>query len=103
MTFTKEQMEILSKFEEHFRTATKSAWSRHPGRTNLRTIYDIFTTATGDKRRYDDCCQHCILSLLRDCGVIYFKDKASLEEMKKVEAKDIKVKKARVKVKTTKK
>lgn len=37
-------------------------------------IYDIYTAATGDKRRFSDNCNHCILSLLQDCGNLYFHD-----------------------------
>lgn len=37
-------------------------------------IYDIYTTATGDRRRFSDNCNTCILSLLTDCGRLYFHD-----------------------------
>ena len=71
-------------------------------------IYDIFTQATGDRRRFSDNCSTCILSLLTDCGRLYFQDiteaamtKESTREVKvSQEAKEV-VKKA--KVKTTKK
>lgn len=67
-------------------------------------IYDIYTSATGDNRRFSDNCSTCILSLLTDCGRIYFQDIAEKESTKDVkvsqEAKQV-VRKARVK--TTKK
>ena len=44
-------------------------------------IWETYTKATGDQRRFNDNCNHCILSLLRDCGQIYFQDKAELEKM----------------------
>lgn len=99
MTFTKDQMEVLSNFEEYFRTAINARWARNPGRTNLSRIHEIFTSATGDTRRLDANCQHCILNLLRDCGKFYFQDKESKTEVK---AEDIPVKKVRAKVKTKK-
>ena len=37
-------------------------------------IYDIFTQATGDRRRFSDNCSNCILNLLSDCGKLYFED-----------------------------
>ena len=37
-------------------------------------IYDIYTSATGDRRRFSDNCSTCILSLLTDCGKVYFND-----------------------------
>lgn len=74
MRFTEEQLKTLSKWEDHFRTAVNAQWARNPGSNALRTIYDIYTSVTGDKRRFNDNCSHCILSLLQDCGRIYFQD-----------------------------
>ena len=74
MTFTTEQLNILSKWEEHFRTAVNARWARNPGRSALRVIYDIYIHATGDRRRFSDNCSQCILSLLTDCGNLYFAD-----------------------------
>ena len=100
MTFTKEQMEVLSQYESYFNTAVNANYSRHPGRLALQTVYDIYTGVTGDTRRFDDNCQHCILALLKDCGRLYFQDKELLE--KPVKSEDIPVKKVRAKVKTKK-
>ena len=107
MTFTTEQLNTLSAWEENFRTAVRAKWARNPGRSSLRTIYDIYTSATGDRRRFSDNCSQCILSLLTDCGNVYFQDltekavtttkmevKVSQEEKQVVK---------RAKVKTTKK
>ena len=108
MTFTTEQIKILSAWEENFRTAVRAQWARNPGRSGLRVIYDIYTTATGDRRRFSDNCNHCILSLLTDCGRLYFQDiteaaitKESTREVKVSQEAAKPVRKARVK--TTKK
>ena len=90
MTFTEEQLKALSPWEDNFNTAVNAQWARNPGRDGLRVIYDIFTSVTGDKRRFNDNCSHCILSLLQDCGSIYFKDKEELERRKE-SAKDVEV------------
>lgn len=104
MTFTTEQLNTLSAWEENFRTAVRAKWARNPGRSSLRTIYDIYTSATGDRRRFSDNCSQCILSLLTDCGNAYFKDitekavtNTRVEVKVSQEAKQV-VKKARVKV-----
>lgn len=86
----------------------RAQWARHPGRSGLRIIYDIYTSATGDQRRFSDNCSTCILSLLQDCGKLYFQDIAEAAVNKEStravevsqEAKEV-VRKARVK--TTKK
>ena len=105
MTFTTEQLNILSAWEENFRTAVKAKWARNPGRSGLREIYDIYTAATGDRRRFSDNCSTCILSLLTDCGRIYFQDiteaamnKESTKEVKVSKEEKQVVRKARVKV-----
>ena len=108
MTFTTEQLKTLSAWEENFRTAVRAQWARNPGRSGLRVIYDIYTTATGDRRRFSDNCNHCILSLLTDCGRIYFQDIAEAA-MNKESTKDVKVSQdakqvvRKARVKTTKK
>lgn len=84
MTFTTEQLNTLSAWEEHLRTAVNKQWARNPGRSALKQIYDIYTKATGDRRRFSDNCGNCILSLLSDCGKVYFRDK---EEMARREVK----------------
>lgn len=71
-------------------------------------IYDIYTSATGDRRRFSDNCSTCILSLLTDCGRLYFQDiteasmtKESTREVKVSQEEKQVVRKARVR--TTKK
>ena len=108
MTFTTEQLKTLSAWEENFRTAVNAKWARNPGRAGLRVIYDIYTSATGDRRRFSDNCSTCILSLLTDCGKLYSHDLSELRMRESTtrevkvsqEAKEV-VKKARIK--TTKK
>ena len=53
-------------------------------------IYDIFTQATGDGRRFSDNCSNCILNLLTDCGKLYFEDtlRAAVDNLP---TKDVKV------------
>lgn len=102
MTFTQEQMQILSKWEENFRTAVYADWCRNPGEANAKVIHEILRQATGDNRRVCYTCQHSLLSLMRDTGTLYFKQKADSEAKKVVsttEAEAIPIKK--VKVKTT--
>lgn len=71
-------------------------------------IYDIFTQATGDRRRFSDNCSTCILNLLTDCGKLYFED-TSRASVDNLPTKDVKVSQEtketvrKAKVKTTKK
>lgn len=103
MNFTKDQIQVLSAWEDNFRTAINASWARHPGRYALKMIYDVFTVATGDNRRFDANCQKCAVDLLRDCGRLYFQDKEAMakkstgEVKVSQEAKQV-VRKARIKV-----
>ena len=108
MKFTEQQLETLSAWEDNFRTAIHAQWARNPGTSGLRVIWEIFTQVTGDQRRFNDNCNHCILHLLQDCGRIYFQDKEELlnkrNDAKAVELTEREVKPVKkVAVKTTKK
>jgi len=91
MTFTKEQMETLAKYEEYFHTATKANYTRNPGRAGLTEMHRIFKSATGSAISLNTGCGHCIYNLVKAVGVAYYKDKAELEALdnKKVKSEDI--------------
>lgn len=80
MTFTKEELDILKQYEEYFFTATKAKYCRYPGKSATETIHRIFVSATKSNVRLNTGCGHCIFTLVRDCGVRYFADKAELEK-----------------------
>ena len=108
MRFTEQQIETLSAWEDNFRTAVNAQWARNPGTSGLKVIWEIYTQVTGDQRRFNDNCNHCILHLLQDCGRIYFQDKEELlnkrNDAKAVELTEKAVKTVKkVAVKTTKK
>lgn len=72
--YTPEQFAALAPYEEHFRTAINAKWSRNPGRTALKTIYDNYTAATGSKDRYNPWCGNCVLNLMRKAGALWLAD-----------------------------
>lgn len=107
MTFSKEEMEILSKYEQYFHTATKANYTRNPGRVALTEMHGIFKSATNSAIRLNTGCGHCIYSLVRAVAVAYYKDKEELEALaaKEVKAEAIEAKteeKVPVKTKTKK-
>lgn len=81
MVFNKEQIEVLSQYEQHFTTAIRSRYSRYPGQTGVHTIHRIFTEATGKSMPLNTSCSSCVFRLLVDCGTLYFKDKEELERL----------------------
>ena len=107
MTFTKEQMEALAKYEPYFFTATKANYTRNPGRVALQEMHGIFKSATNSAIRLNTGCGHCIYSLVKAVAVAYYKDKEELEALaaKEVKAEDTEAKtekKVPVKTKTKK-
>ena len=107
MTFTNEEMEILSKYEQYFHTATKANYKRNPGRVALQEMHSIFKSATNSAIRLNTGCGHCIYSLVKAVAVAYYKDKEEMEALAtkevKAEATEAKTeKKVSVKTKTKK-
>ncbi len=107
MTFTKEQMEALAKYEPYFFTATKANYTRNPGRVALQEMHGIFKSATDSAIRLNTGCGHCIYSLVKAVAVAYYKDKEEMEALatKEVKAEAIEAeteKKVSVKTKTKK-
>ena len=84
---TKEQVKILSAYEQHFEPAVKSSWSRYPGVVALQEIHRIMQDVTGTKIPLNTNCQSCVLKLLQDCGRLYFQAKsAKAVELSEAEA-----------------
>lgn len=95
MNFNKEQLEALKPYEDNFRTAVYSDWSRYPGKAGLDTIHRIWAEATGEERRVNYVCQNCILTMLKDCGRLYFSSRqAYLESLNDKKAVELTQKKA---------
>ena len=82
MNYTEEQFQVLSQWEENFRTARDGNWARNPGRSALAVINEALNSATGVKHRLNAWCQQCILNLLQKAGKLYFEDKAEMEAAK---------------------
>ena len=81
MTFTKVQMEQLAPYETHFETAVFADWSRYPGKKALKTLADIYVSATGKVVNLDESCGTCVLRLLKSCGKLYFADKSAINSV----------------------
>ena len=90
MTFSKEEMEILSKYEQYFHTATKANYTRNPGRTALQEMHRIFKSATGSAIGLNTGCGHCIYNLVKAVAVAYYKDKEELAKAEEMQLKEVK-------------
>ena len=75
MTFNDEQFQALAKYEAYFTDAVNANWCRYPGHAGLLEVHTILTKATNDRRRLNASCGKCNLSLMRDAGRLWFKDR----------------------------
>lgn len=70
---TVEEIEYLKQFENNFKTAIESNYSRNVVPSALRKMLDIYQRETGKKY---SLCTHCptsILGFLKTIGKVYFK------------------------------
>jgi len=81
LTFTDEQFKRLSQWDENFRTATNSQWSRGIG-SDADIIQEIWNEVTGKQGHVDKSCGACVLRLLQEVGTAYNADKAARAEVK---------------------
>ena len=103
--YTPEQFAALAPYEEHFRTAINAKWSRNPGRTALKTIYDNYAAATGSKDRFNPWCGNCVLNLMKKAGALWLADneaKKAAENPAPSESKPVKAASKKSTAKTTK-
>lgn len=82
MILTAEQINELSQYESHFRTAIESRYAKYPGANGVKTIHSIYSQVAKNVPPLNTSCSSCIFRLLTEVGAIYFKDK---EEMQKTE------------------
>ena len=78
MTFTKEQMETLSSFEENFRTALQSNYTRGIGTSGYTTMHRILKEATGTNLPFRPSCYSCMFRLVSTTGKLYMDDKQEM-------------------------
>lgn len=102
MKLTTEQFEALKPYEEYFRTAVNAQWARHPGRSALELIHEIYQNATKTTTRLNLGCNHCILRLLSDTGRMYFADKDERSKLEVAVKDSLTTEPVKVEVKTEK-
>lgn len=79
--FTREQLDSLDKYAIDFNRAVNADYCRNPGKKALETIHGLMRDALGDIRTLNVNCNHCIVSIMRDCGRAYFRDRAYYREL----------------------
>lgn len=108
MNYTDEQFAEISKYEDHFRTATQANWARNIPLPELKRLRTIYEEASKTRFPLNVACGSCRLNLLKRAGKLYFADKeeriaaASAAEAAAKTIEEAKPKKAPAKKKTTK-
>lgn len=83
--FTPEEMEILSKFEDGLRTAFKFGFKHPSPAADSDIVAKITEDATGRKFQHNWSCSHCLYTVWKEAGRIYFK---TLEESAQQDSKE---------------
>lgn len=73
--FNKEQLEILSKWEESFFTATVGKYYRNIASRSLDTIKTVYDEVADNPYPANWSCNHCVLAFLQTVGKKYYADK----------------------------
>lgn len=86
-TFTDEQIKALAPYEQNFRTAVYSNYSRRVGGPDAAyAIGRIYHDATGIQLAVYPSCQDCMMRLLKQVGKAYLEDLELIENEKVEEA-----------------
>lgn len=80
MKLTDKQFEALAKYEDNFRTAINSRWSRGISAAAYDFMREVYQSATGQTMPGRPSCGNCILRMLQAVGRLYFADKAEREQ-----------------------
>lgn len=78
--FTKEQLDILSEWEDRFYTSTVAKYYRNISSKSLDKIKAVYDSVDDNPYVANWSCNHCVLAFLAKVGKKYFEDKKALEE-----------------------
>lgn len=98
MRLTETEFKSLEPYQEHFKTAIKAQWARHPGTSALDLMQTILSRVTGVKQNINMGCSHCIMRLLKELGTIYFADQQERQNVE-ISTQDVEPVKVKVKIK----
>lgn len=100
MRLTETEFKSLEPYQEHFKTAIKAQWARHPGTSALDLMQTILSRVTGVKQNINMGCSHCVMRLLKELGTIYFADQQERSTQNvEISTQDVEPVKVKVKVK----
>lgn len=78
--FNKEELEILSAYEDRFRTATELNYVRNLEPRYLNQIKKVYDDATEENTSLNTTCSHCVLTFIKKVGLKYNEDKKAYAE-----------------------
>ena len=98
--FTKEQMTVLSSYEDRLGTAYRAQWCRAMQKQDYETVYQLWQEVSGESLEHNANCGSCVLHLMSRVGAAYFAQK---DAEARVKTSKVKANAQRsVKVKTSK-
>ena len=83
MTLTKEQYEILKKYDKSLFTAVYCKFVRTSGKSEIAEVVEIYKSVFNLDKGIVGACQHCLYEAYKKLGTVYFNYKKELEDKNK--------------------
>lgn len=75
MKLTDEEYEYLKEYEPRFHQAVRADYVSAPNPSAIREMHRIWCRIIGRKEILRESCYHCVLTLVKEVGKVFFDDK----------------------------
>lgn len=89
-----EEVARLAPYEKQMKTAVEARWVSHIPQNGIDVFLEVWKSLTGSERVYRMGCGTCILNLVSDLGVLYFRYKKNEAEKAQESVKSVGVEKS---------
>ena len=87
MKLTDEEYEYLKEYEPRFHQAVRADYVSAPNPSAIREMHRIWCRIIGRKEILRESCYHCVLTLVKEVGKVFFDDKREKERIAAEKAK----------------
>lgn len=87
MKLTDEEYEYLKEYEPRFHQAVRADYVSAPNPSAIREMHRIWCRIIGRKEILRESCYHCVLTLVKEVGKVFFDDKREKERIAADKAK----------------
>ena len=81
MRLTDEEYEYLKEYEYRFTQAVRADYVSVPNPSAIKEMHRIWCRIIGRQERLRESCYHCVLTLVKEVGKVFFDDKREKERI----------------------